>query len=64
MNDMNEVTCVCKCGNSKFFVIEGYDVMCGSYVYIKCAECKEDAGISANNYGEITTDLEGKRDEE
>jgi len=54
----NETIGTCKCGNNTFWVIEGYDSLTGSYVYLKCTKCKEDAGISVSNYGDITTDLE------
>jgi len=56
--NLNETKGTCKCGNDTFWVIEGDDIMTGSYVYVKCTKCKEDAGISASNYGDITTDLE------
>lgn len=62
---MSEVQLVCpKCKGDKFQAFEGADESGYGYVYLKCASCGEHGGISANNYGDISTDLEARIDAE
>ena len=58
-----EITQMCKCGNTKFFVIEGTDPFTGDYVYLVCTECKENYGVSASNYGDIITDIPNTKED-